>query len=236
MKVTLISKTTGVNKYEPLNSEEIIAAIARHGTIKEDNGKLVRYLMDMNHWSPLDMINFGFEVETSRAIGRHILRHWSIKPQEMSERYQEMMSIEPIELRWEHPTNRQSSTTPIATININNQSVNFMDEDISNELYDEILKISKLSDELIKSYHNLVKFGVAKETARMFLFEATTSTLTLNGALRSWLSFLNVRMEKTAQKEIRQVAELIGNELERLMPNIFSTIDWKHGLFMNTKK
>lgn len=235
MKVTLVTKTVGVDKYEALDSEEIIAAIARHGIIKDDNGKLVKYLMTMNHWSPLDMINFGFEVETSRAIGRHILRHWSIKPQELSERYQEMVSIEPIELRWEHPTNRQSSTTPIATININDQNINFVNNNISTALYDEILKISKLSTELIESYHNLVKFGVAKETARMILPEATTSTLTLNGSLRSWLSFLNVRMEKTAQKEIQQIAVLIGNELEQLMPHIFDRIDWKHGLFMNNK-
>ncbi len=74
MKVELVSKTEGIGKYKNLSSEEIVSAIARHGIIKEDNGKLVRYLMSNAHWSPLDMINFTFEVETSRAIARQV-RH-----------------------------------------------------------------------------------------------------------------------------------------------------------------
>ena len=110
MNVELVTKTVGVGKYESLNSEEIIAAIARHGVIKEDNGKLVKYLMDVSHWSPLDMINFTFEVETSRDIGRQMLRHQSIKFQEHSTRYSSRIKFEEIELRKEHPTNRQSST------------------------------------------------------------------------------------------------------------------------------
>ena len=87
MKIELVSKTHGVGKYEGLTSEQIVAAVARHGVIKEDNGKLVKYLMDNAHWSPLDMINFAFEIETSRDIGRQILRHQSIKFQEHSTRY-----------------------------------------------------------------------------------------------------------------------------------------------------
>lgn len=82
MKLELVAKTEGVGKYKGLTSEEIVSAIARHGIIKEDNGKLIKYLMKEHHWSPLDMINFTFEVETSRAIGRQWLRHSSIKPQE----------------------------------------------------------------------------------------------------------------------------------------------------------
>ena len=68
MKVEIVAKTVGLGKYQNLNSEEIISAIARHGIIKEDNGKLVKYLMDNKHWSPLDMINFVFEIETSSTI------------------------------------------------------------------------------------------------------------------------------------------------------------------------
>ena len=81
-KIQLVAKTEGVGKYKGLTSEEIVSAIARHGVIKEDGGKLVKYLMKEHHWSPLDMINFTFEVETSRAIARQWLRHSSIKPQE----------------------------------------------------------------------------------------------------------------------------------------------------------
>ena len=116
MKVELVTKTSGVGKYQDLNSEEIISAIARHGIIKEDNGKLVKYLMTSKHWSPLDMINFGFEVETSRAIGRQWLRHSTLKPQEHSERYSDRVLFESFELRLEHPTNRQSSTDVIGWV------------------------------------------------------------------------------------------------------------------------
>ena len=110
MKVQLVTRTEGVGKYDSLTSEEITSAIARHGIIKEDNGKLIKHLMTNKHWSPLDMVNFGFEIETSRAIGRQLLRHWTIKPQEHSQRYSYRVKFEPIELRREHPTNRQSST------------------------------------------------------------------------------------------------------------------------------
>ena len=110
MRVEIVARTEGLGKYAKLTSEEIVSAIARHGIIKGDNGKLVKHLMDNKHWSPLDMINFTFEVETSRSIGRQLLRHWSIKPQEHSQRYSSEVVFEPIELRMEHPTNRQSST------------------------------------------------------------------------------------------------------------------------------
>src|SRR5690606_12582914 len=110
MKVELVGVTTGEGKYAELNQEEITSAIARHGIIKEDNGKLVKYLMSEKHWSPLDMVNFVFEIETSRAIGRQILRHASIKFQEHSQRYSDRVLFESVELRKEHPTNRQSST------------------------------------------------------------------------------------------------------------------------------
>ena len=68
MQVDLISKTTGLGSYKDLDQAEIVAAIARHGTIKEDNGKLIKYLMSNAHWSPLQHISFGFKIETRRSI------------------------------------------------------------------------------------------------------------------------------------------------------------------------
>src|SRR5690606_40719721 len=98
------------NSYKELNNEEIIAAIARHGNIKEDNGRLVKYLMDHKHWSPLQHISFGFKIETRRSISAQIFRHRSLNGQEWSLRYSEPLGFEDIDLRREHPTNRQSST------------------------------------------------------------------------------------------------------------------------------
>lgn len=221
MKVELVAKTTGVNKYSNLNSEEIIAAIARHGIIKEDNGKLVRYLMDKSHWSPLDMVNFVFEIETSRAVGRQILRHASIKFQEHSQRYSDRVLFEPIELRKEHPTNRQSSTE------VFNPMVIF-----DRMHFDGNTLVSRILGEIEKSYFALIEAGVAKECARMILPECTTTTMTANGTLRSWLSFLNVRCDHHAQIEVQNIANEIGNILEKKMPNIFSKIDWRKGMFM----
>lgn len=225
MKVQLVSKTQGVGKYAELNSEELVSAIARHGVIKEDEGKLIKYLMDSKHMSPLDMVNFTFEIETSRAIGRQILRHDSIKFQEHSQRYSDKVVFEEIELRKEHPTNRQSSTE---VFNPAIEIVHYdgIEKTKAYTLIDEVL------DNIENLYRRLLNAGVAKECARMILPECTQTTMSANGTLRSWLSFLNVRMDEHSQKEIQIIANLIGNTLEFEMPKLFSRIDWRNGLFL----
>lgn len=225
MNVQLVTKTVGVGKYEGLTSEEIVSAIARHGIIKEDNGKLVKYLMDQKHWSPLDMINFSFEIETSRAIGRQLLRHASIRPQEHSQRYSNRVLFEPIELRREDKVNRQSSTEVFNPIVEGNYDT--IQEDIQADML-----IGDLLKQIEEAYQGLLGAGVAKECARMILPECVTTTMTFNGTLRSWLSFLNVRCDHHAQKEAVIIATLIGEALEKEMPNVFSTIDWRKGMFM----
>lgn len=228
MKVELVSKTKGVGKYDGLTSEEIISAIARHGVIKEDNGKLVKYLMDNAHWSPLDMINFTFEVETSRAIARQWLRHSSIKPQEHSQRYSDRVLFEDIELRLEHKTNRQSSTELVCTISKQDNYINVTD----NKYIDYGDKISNLLSEIERLYKEGIDLGIAKECVRMILPECTTTTLTFNGSLRSWLAFLNVRCDHHSQKEIIVLATQVGEILEKEMPNVFSNLNWRNGMFM----
>lgn len=231
MNVQLVSKTVGVGKYSDLNTEEIISAIARHGVIKEDNGKLVKYLMDNAHWSPLDMVNFTFEIETSRAIGRQILRHASIKFQEHSQRYSDKVIFEPVELRKEDKVNRQSSTELISIVLPESTSGAFP-KTISEIERDLSVEITLLLNKIKEVYKKGINIGVAKECMRNILPECTQSTLSANGTLRSWLSFLNVRMDHHSQKECQQIAELIGLELEKEMPNIFQRIDWKNGMFM----
>lgn len=228
MKCELVSKTEGVGKYKGLTSEEIVSAIARHGVIKEDNGKLIRYLMKEHHWSPLDMINFGFEVETSRAIGRQWLRHSSIKPQEHSQRYSDRVLFEDIELRLEHPTNRQSSTDSVGRIFPNAALFQSDKIEFSNFLGEGLDLLEAIGD----YYNRGLELGLAKECMRNFLPECTTSTLTFNGSLRSWLSFLNVRCDFHSQKEIVELATLVGEALEQEMPNVFASIDWRNGMFM----
>src|SRR5690625_2068817 len=228
MKVELVTKTKGVGKYEGLSSEEIISAIARHGTIKEDNGRLVKYLMDHKHWSPLEFLNFTFEIETSRAIGRQILRHRSMSGiQEWSQRYSESAMFEDFELRKEHPTNRQSSTEVFNPSMWKREG----DQNVAMEVSAKYT-IKTLLKDVENIYKELLRVGVAKECARMILPECTTTIMTFNGTLRTWLSFLNVRMEEHSQKEVVDIATLIGEELESQLPNVFKQIDWRNGLFM----
>jgi thymidylate synthase (FAD) len=230
MYVELVSKTHGVGKYEGLTSEQIVAAVARHGVIKEDNGKLVKYLMDNAHWSPLDMINFTFEIETSRDIGRQILRHQSIKFQEHSTRYSDRVQFEPVELRKEDTVNRQSSTE------VFDPPMVYFPDPFTGEDQGDAFPASVLVDEFLKDvaefYQRLLAKGVAKECARKILPGCLTTTMSANGTLRSWLAFLNVRCDHHAEKEIQIIATEIGELLEKEMPRVFSTIDWRKGMFM----
>ncbi len=228
MKLELVAKTEGAGKYKGLTSEEIVSAIARHGIIKEDNGKLIKYLMKEHHWSPLDMINFTFEVETSRAIGRQWLRHSSIRPQEHSQRYSDRVYFENIELRLEDKINRQSSTESVANVLFSDLEVSGVTQEWTEFAVEGLELLQTIED----YYKKGIKLGVAKECMRSWLPECTTSTLTFNGTLRSWLSFLNVRLDHHSQKEILELAKLVGKALELEMPNVFAQIDWKNGMFM----
>ena len=194
MKVELISKSVGLNSYSELDNEEVISAIARHGAIKEDNGKLIKYLMDNAHWSPLQHISFGFKIETRRSISAQIFRHRSLNGQEWSLRYAEPLGFENIDIRREHPTNRQSST----------DSFNPEWEEMQwggrhdGESYTQDARTA--IDEHLKAtenlYNILIRQGVAKECARDILPLCTKTTIHLTGTFRDLLGFLNVRCRR----------------------------------------
>ena len=224
MNVELISKTIGLNSYEKLDNNEVIAAIARHGTVKENGGKLVKYLMDNKHWSPLQHISFGFKIETRRSISAQIFRHRSLNGQEWSLRYAEPLGFEHIELRREHPTNRQSSSEifdPVLDI----VDYNFGEIKASD-------RIQKLMYDIENLYKELIESGVAKECARDILPLCTKTTIHITGTLRDLLGFLNTRHTSEAQKEIRDIAYEIGLALENEIPEIMQTINWRDGYFM----
>ena len=223
-KVELISKTIGLNSYEKLDNNEIIAAIARHGTIKENGGKLVKYLMCNKHWSPLQHISFGFKIETRRSISAQIFRHRSLNGQEWSLRYAEPLGFEEIELRREHPTNRQSSSEVFDPV-LDIVDYNFGEIKASD-------RIQKLMYDIENLYKELIESGVAKECARDILPLCTKTTIHITGTLRDLLGFLNVRCDKHAQKEVRDIATRIGEELEKELPEIMSTINWRNGMFL----
>lgn len=220
MNVELISKTVGMGSYKGLNPNEIISAISRHGIIKEDKGRLVKYLMDNKHWSPLQHLSFGFKIETRRSISAQIFRHRSLNGQEWSLRYSEPLGFEKIELRMEHPTNRQSSTEVFNPIVREGER-----GDANSVINDAIEDIENL-------YNKLISLGVAKECARDILPLCTKTTIHVTGTLRDMLGFLNIRNTPETQKECRDIATRIGEELEKEIPEIMSKIDWRNGYFM----
>ena len=230
MKVELISKSIGVKSYSELDTNEIIAAIARHGTIKDNGSKLVKYLMDNAHWSPLQHISFGFKIETRRSISAQIFRHRSLNGQEWSLRYAEPLGFEEIEIRREHPTNRQSSTD---VFNPKWEETIFGGRHDGEE-YEQNAKSA--INEFIKSaenlYSKLITAGVARECARDILPLCTKTTIHFTGTLRDLLGFLNVRCDHHAQKEVRDIAIEIGKQLEKEIPGIMKSIDWRNGMFM----
>jgi thymidylate synthase (FAD) len=178
---------------------------------------LIRYCALNSHWSIFDTVNLGFEIHTSRDIGRQLLRHSSINPQEFSQRYETVTEIEPIELRAAHKSNRQSSSE------VFDPKVSMTDYFAGYIPMTEV-KASDMVKGFIEStqefYDALLDAGVAKECARGILPGAATSKLFMNGTLRSWITFLNVRLHDTTQKEARLIAEAIAEVVRKECPII----------------
>lgn len=164
--------------------------------------KLFNHMIGNKHWSPFDMVNMTLEVTTSKAISIQILRHHSIKVQEFSQRYAEVTDIEPIQIRKQAVKNRQSSEEefdPFIEVDCGNDMV----KDKSSLAIEDHIEYSK------NLYKALLKEGVAKECARMVLPMATSTTLYLNGSVRSWIHYMEQRCDHHAQLEHQEVANLI---------------------------
>lgn len=228
MNVKLVSLTKSLVDEKEMSAEELIVYIARVSNPSnqlntETADKLLKYLIDQHHWSPFDMVNMCIEVKTSKAISIQILRHWSIKPQEFSQRYSEVTEMEPIQFRKAAISNRQSSE----------------------DRFDPMLSEDLIPDALLKSAHShrastlvniamdvvqdlykaLLNAGVAKECARMILPMATSTTMYLNGSVRSWIHYLQQRTDQHAQLEHRQVALLIEDIFKQNFPNISKALE-----------
>lgn len=206
MKVELVAYTTGApgTEFEGKSIDEMIVGMARVSSSREvndlfqDPAKLLRHCLSEGHWSIFATCNLTFRIETSRAIGRELLRH-DLRPQELSQRYAPVNRYEPIELRWQAKSNRQSSDKLVE------------DETIVQSVTDHIAQTEKL-------YQDLLSFGVARETARMISPETAGTTLYLNGTVRVWLSVLNQRLHKTAQKEIKEPIQLVRDQFIKHIP------------------
>jgi len=159
----------------------------------ETNEKLIKYLINNQHWSPLEMVSVCLEIETTRDICRQILRHRSFSFQEFSQRYAEAnLGVSLKEARLQDTKNRQNSIELLDNENTNDLK----------ELWE--LKQSEVARLSEKTYQWALSRGIAKEQARAVLPEGmTVSRMYMNGTLRSWVHYLQLRTGNGTQKEHR---------------------------------
>ena len=167
--------------------------------------RLLKYLIKNKHWSPFEMVNVCMEIETTRDIARQILRHRSFSFQEFSQRYAEASGFVYSEARTQDTQNRQNS---------------FETDDRHLAYWWEGAQRRVLYDAEFM-YKSALEKGIAKEVARKLLPEGLTlSKMYMNGTLRSWLHYIEIRCDKATQKEHREVAEQCRDIIFELFPSI----------------
>lgn len=184
---------------ELMSVEEFIAYVARVSNPANQSNtltatKLLRYLAKNKHWSPFEMVNVVMEINTTRDIVRQILRHRSFSFQEFSQRYADptQMGFVMKEARLQDAKNRQNSID--------------VDDDTLQDDWQLVQRA--ISDNAAVAYKWAVDHGIAKEVARVVLPEGLTSSrLYMNGTLRSWIHYCDLRMKAGTQKEHRVEAE-----------------------------
>ena len=194
--------------------QEIVAFCARvsnpsNQMNSETSEKLIRYLIKHGHWSPLEMVNICLEIETTRDIAHQIVRHRSFAFQEFSQRYArpEEMGDQYVsrEARLQDTKNRQNS---VETDNL----------DLSEEWKQKQQTVMEQSK---KVYDWAIENGIAKEQARAVLPEGNTKTrLYMNGSLRSWVHYIELRSGHGTQKEHMEIARECAKTIEPLFPMI----------------
>ena len=214
LKVKLISYS---KPHENISSEglesiqDLIAFCARVSNPsnqynKETSEKLINYLVKHKHWSPLEMASVCLEIETTRDIARQILRHRSFSFQEFSQRYADPtkdLDFVIREARLQDTENRQNSidTTDPAIIAWWDAKQKFIVEYVK------------------QTYKEAIEMGIAKEQARAILPEGNTiSRMYVNGTLRSWVHFIDVRSGNGTQKEHMEIAREVACAIAEIFP------------------
>ena len=183
------------------NAETLIVKMARVSAPRNQDNmetapKLLKYLIEHKHWSPFEMANMCVEIKTTRAISPQILRHRSFSFQEFSQRYadtNELGSAVVPHLRRQDQKNRQNSIDDLSS-------------DVIGGYYRRIGQLYEDSEHL---YREMISNGVAKECARSILPLSTQTCLFMNGTLRSWIHYLQLRTDNGTQLEHREIAERI---------------------------
>lgn len=201
--------------------EELVAYCARvsnpSNQLNSNVTKLIQYLVNNKHWSPLEMVSITLEIETTRDIARQILRHRSFSFQEFSQRYADPtkeLNFEMREARLQDMKNRQNS-------------IQTNDLELS-KLWD--IHQEELINQAKESYAWAIKHGIAKEQARVVLPEGLTqSRMYMAGTLRSWVHYIQLRSANGTQKEHMEIARRCGEVIEEVFPmmnDLLKVIDY----------
>ena len=214
MKVQLVSYSKPAPGFEAEgvdNVQELIAFCARVSNPSaqintETSEKLIRYLVKHQHWSPLEMVSACLEIETTRDIAHQIVRHRSFSFQEFSQRYAnpvEDMAFTIREARLQDTTNRQNS-------------IETDDEDLEQQWRIQQDKVVLAAS---KAYKWAIENNIAKEQARVVLPEGLTKTrLYMNGTLRSWVHYIELRGANGTQKEHMEIAKACAEVIAEIFP------------------
>ena len=216
MKVKLVSYSKPTEEFEKeglVDLQELIAFCAKVSNPSaqinnETSERLIKYLIKHQHWSPLEMVNAVLEIETTRDIAHQIVRHRSFAFQEFSQRYADPAEMGnqfvTREARLQDPKNRQNSVEIDSEEDIHHAWASVQQDVI---------------DKAKEAYDWAIKAGIAKEQARVVLPEGCTKTrLYMNGTLRSWVHYIELRGANGTQKEHMDIAKACAKVIAEIFP------------------
>ena len=192
------------------DTENLVAYMARvsnpaNQNNTETSSKLIGYLIKHKHWSPFEMVNMCVQIHTTRSIASQILRHRSFSFQEFSQRYAPVTELPaPLNIRRQDTTNRQNS----------------IDDMNDYTVQDFQLKAQQVYEMSYHLYKEMLQAGVAKECAREVLPMAAPTRMYMNGTVRSWLHYCDLRCGNGTQKEHALIAGQIQDLLHEHLPNV----------------
>lgn len=213
VKVVAVSEPKVLVDREAMSVDEFIAYVARVSNPSnqmntETAPKLLRYLAKNAHWSPFEMVSICMEIDTTRDIARQILRHRSFSFQEFSQRYADPtkdLGFVWRDARLQDQKNRQNS-------------IDTDDEELQKQWQ---IRQGLLINEVDNVYKWAIENGIAKEQARAVLPEGLTqSRMYMNGTLRSWIHYCELRMANGTQKEHREIATMAWQEITKIFPSL----------------
>jgi len=219
MKVQLVSYSKPAPGFEAEgvdDVQELIAFCARVSNPSaqintETSEKLIRYLVKHQHWSPLEMVSACLEIETTRDIAHQIVRHRSFSFQEFSQRYA-------------NPVEDLAFTTREARLQDTKNRQNSIDLDPEDEIDKKLMSDWQIQQDKViiaadKAYQWAITNGIAKEQARVVLPEGLTKTrLYMNGTLRSWVHYIELRSAHGTQKEHMEIAKECAKVIAEIFP------------------